>query len=117
MAYVEKENLILAAQNAQQSGPHKRFAIGGKPDVMRFVADRRWAGQWHSAQHFAVAWRTLIEIDDRDEIRFHVRFVSGPDDQGVFGAIATVGFVVLRWIGVILRVCLPGAVAEKQASK
>jgi hypothetical protein len=39
--------------------------------------------EWDETEECAVVRRVAIEVDDREEVRRFMRFVSGPDQQGV----------------------------------
>ena len=54
---IEEEHLVLPTQHTQQAAERHRPPVAGETDVVRFVADRAFAGQWDGTQDLAVGRR------------------------------------------------------------
>src|SRR5258708_1046741 len=78
---MEKENLLLTFEGAEEPAAGQRFPVRREAHVMRLIPSGAGPGKRHAGDHLPVFRRMLVEIDHREKVGIRARLVAGPDEQ------------------------------------
>jgi hypothetical protein len=81
---IEKEDAILAFQQAEQAPAGEHLLVSRKMAVMGLVADISGRRQRHGIDDLAIMGRVLIKVHNGQKVRGLVGLVASPDVQHRF---------------------------------